>query len=271
MSLPSVRSAASDNMTLDPGIHYDIPDADYRALPYESHSGLQAWVSGKKRNMPKSIRQPGCLVETMLLELDALEKRYFKLDGDKGEEGHIIHKFSTKEGRAWLADQTIKHKGEGKEPVRKDDYEKAVAMAASLCRNLHTSRLLATARYSQVTVIADLCGVRCKARLDMVIEHNGIVIADVKTTSAMSADDFAASTVKYGYASQAAMYCDAYETASGGVVPREHYLLCVSKTARDDDYNPLVWRVRMTADMLAHGRRWYQDMLTVKGRANESQ
>lgn len=251
--------------TLAPGIYQGMPDDEYFALPFVSHSDLQAFAAGESRKpISKANAQAGHLAELFALEPTSYAVRYFTLPDDLDDEGHQIHKFNTKDGKAWLAEH--QKANVGLEPVRYEEREKAQKRGNALLRSGPTSAFFQYERNIQTVIVTELDGVMVKVRLDMEILRDGdVVIGDLKTTSALTAEEFRESIVKYGYASQAAIYCDAYAAATG-ITPRDYYNIVVSKTGRDDDGWPATWRVHYTAEMLAYGRRWYQDVLRLKGK-----
>jgi len=248
-----------------PGVHRNITDSEYRALPYVCHSDLQEFAAcDVKRKISSANAQAGNLAELFALDPTSYALRYFTLPDDRDEEGHQKHKFNTDLGKAWKLAQQKKQGSVAYEAVRFENHRAAQRRGDALTKSKETGAFFACERKAQVVVIAELDGVLCKGMLDLELPQDGeVVIGDIKTTSMLDAVMFNESIVKYGYASQAAFYCDLYASATD-IVPRDFFNIVVSKTAHDDDGVPVTWRVRYTPEMLAFGRRWYQDVLRLK-------
>ncbi len=257
---------------LSAGIHRGYTDSEYRALPYVCHSDLQAFAVGETgRKISNANAQAGNLAELFALDPTKYATRYFTLPDDRDEEGHQKHPFNTSQGKTWLLEETKKQGSVAYEAVRFEHHRAAVRRGEALKHSKETGAFFQCERHTSVVVIAKLCGVTCKSQLDMELLRDGsVTIGDIKTTSMLSAVEFNESIIKYGYASQAAMYCDLYSVATE-IAPENFYNIVVSKTAHDDDGVPVTWRVRYTSQMLAFGRQWYETVLNLKGRLDATQ
>jgi exodeoxyribonuclease VIII len=191
----------STNLT---GIHYEMPEAEYRMapaiagsdakhiLPPKTPAHYAAHMAGEiKREQSRSMLL-GTMAHLAVLEPTKLDAAF--VEKPEGKEGD----FRTKEGKEWRARV-------GNTPILDADEARAVrGIRDSIAAHAAAKDLLADTR-SEVSMFAEhRSGLWIKGRIDALKDG---VIADVKTTSAgADANTFARQCLSFNYHVSAAWY-----------------------------------------------------------------
>lgn len=198
-------------------IDYNMPAADYRALPRASKSGLDkiakspAHYKCRDQKEPSKAMRIGTALHSLVLE---------------GVQPLVMPEFSGK-GSVALRDEW-KAAYAGLLILSDDEATDVRGMAASI--SAHPIAGPAFSRrdgYAEVSALwtCPETGAECKSRFDWLLPS---AIVDLKTTSDASADAFARSVASYRYHVQDAFYSQA--AASCGI-PVEHFLFVAVETA----------------------------------------
>jgi hypothetical protein len=159
----------------------------------------------------------------------------------------------TKEGKETWANWMLEN--EGKVPVEKPTIAELQAMREAIFNHSRASKLLSYPDGIAESVMFWNClDIRCKARPDMILPDQHILI-DLKTTTDARPEAFSRSCWNYRYHVQAAFYCDGYRALTGHQ-PEAFLFIAIEKTA---PYAIQVYHAN--EDMIERGRRDYQQDL----------
>lgn len=197
-----------------PGISVGVSYQDYEREP-----GLRSHVLTDMRRSPMHCRYNldhpreasdamvlGEATHAAVLEPERFKKQYAaRPDNDPKEPWSSEHKNSNayKEGRAlWDA------KHDKAVILSAPEFDACAAMRDAAWAHPMAKRLLGGKGANEVVVLwDDPCEIRCKARLDRIVEYEGhTVIVDVKTCKDASAGAFSRACANYGYHLQGAWY-----------------------------------------------------------------
>ncbi|WP_313349113.1 PD-(D/E)XK nuclease-like domain-containing protein [Paracoccus sp. (in: a-proteobacteria)] len=103
----------------------------------------------------------------------------------------------------------------GMTPVKSDEYEVVNDMAAEIMARLAFMGIAFPPARSELTVIAEIDGVMCRAMIDHAPEDPRQPLWDLKTTTDASPDAVMRAIMAYGYDIQAAHYCEVWKAATG--------------------------------------------------------
>tara|TARA_R100000808_G_scaffold7070_1_gene20792 strand:- start:10833 stop:11711 length:879 start_codon:yes stop_codon:yes gene_type:complete len=243
----------------EPGIYEGVADKVYFGWDAVNNSSLspalrsmahyKAALEHKRPATP--AMEFGRFVHTVVLEPEILAKQYVVIPDLVAElEGEYKNPRATKEYREKLAAFHDLHVD--KQVIEADAYEKAIAMIDSVKRCSKASGYLRNDGASETSIVWNdkLTGVRCKARIDKVVEKG--LLADLKTTA--DASQFSKSMANFGYARQAAFYCDGMETLTG-----EPHRLAFVAVEKEPPFGTISAPVSEAA--IEFGRRQYQQVL----------
>jgi hypothetical protein len=197
------------------GLMRDMPAEDYHATQAMSAGGLkrmrqspahfygiQLDPNRPESGEPTAAMANGNLVHCALFEPDQVDARYVvKPDGMS---------FSTKEGKAWKAAQTL-------QVVDAEAMARAKAQAAAVRAVPDLAALLAEG-YGEASCfwIDDETGELCKCRPDWTSPAgDGVILTDGKTCRDASPEGFGRAIWNLGYHLAAAWYSDGFEKATG--------------------------------------------------------
>lgn len=263
----------SDIVITEPGIYYDLDEADYHA----QHDWL-SW-SRMKHLLPPST--PAHFKAS--LKAGEERKRHFDL-------GKVVHRLILGEGSDFEVVQALNRQKEsydatsydlvsaqahrdriyeaGRVPILRHELDAAEAMAASVQQHGTASALLADGR-PEVSLfwIDDETGVKCRARLDWLpnpdIGARRLIVPDVKTAADGSGPAFGKAAASFGYFGQWTHYLDGIRALSINKDPAfvfvivekdDPHLVNVGQFVKRDD----VAQARRAVD---HCRRLYADCL----------
>lgn len=127
-------------------------------------------------------------------------------------------------------------------------------MAHSLARSLIEDQ-----RFVEPSAFADLYGLPCKSRPDIVTRNDWLV--DLKSTQIARPDQFSKSIENYNYDRQGAFHHDCWVKASGGYVDatRLPYIWIAVESSAPFGVSVL----QMIPEMLLYGRKAYQQLIEV--------
>ncbi len=224
--------------SLGPGLHRDIPAANYHALPHCSNSRLSCLAASCPAKVRYEMDCPpaatpalllGSVVHCMVLEPNCVSQRIAVSPRcDK----------RTKEGKEiWLRWQAA---NPNKIILNDEQAVQAHAMAQAVKNSPHAAALLERASQREVSAIwQDKTGLTCKARFDALSEDPAAAFAlDLKMTIDASPQGFERSLDNYGYARQAAFYLAG--AAKLGLAIEDFVIVAVEK---DPPYLVAVHRV----------------------------
>jgi hypothetical protein len=201
-------------MTLEPGLHLDVPAADYHADPCATPSLSSSIAKVILAQTPKHA----------WMKHPRLNPKFTPEADDKFTMGSIVHElmlgrgagievidfddFKTKAARSIRDDA----RAAGLTPILLHQYKEACAIAASaltiLAKIRHAENFFSSKAVSEsVAVWMDIGGPLCRAMLDRFSPEDGGTIWDIKTTGAGLSDAaLARSITNNGYDLSAAFY-----------------------------------------------------------------
>ena len=234
------------------GFH-QLSRAEYDAIPAVNHSRLRwmkhspahyaAQATIDKEATPAQAR--GQLLSVALLEPDVF------LDTV------VVWRGGRRAGKEWQAFETA---NAGKTILTEEEHRECVALSRAVRAHPVAGRYLAEGR-GEVSMVWQLDGRRCKARLDWLCEDGTVV--DIKSTRDGSPDGYAREAWKYNVPSQSAWYADGYKALTG-VSPR--YVLIVVEA----ELPHVVVTYPVGADVMSVGRELYTQWLAQLGACEQS-
>lgn len=242
------------------GIFYDIPFAEYLNIKAASNSKLSNMAKCPANGLipikDNDNLRLGRACHTLVLEgVKQFNKEFVampKFDCRKPPEKILKAKF-------------VEENSE-KDIIKEDDITECVNIHKAIQAHPLAKNIINYEGKAEVTTIwKDVdTGLLCKGRLDFVADKETKTIIDLKTTADASIRGFTNSAVKFGYASQAAMYMDGLNTALGcqGVgdeIYETFIFVCVEKTAP--------YRVEvhtLSKEFLDWGRTRYKELLELE-------
>ena len=223
-----------------PGVYEDISDSEYRAMPAVGHSDLRQWISGHKAT--GRALTIGALLHDYVLRPQLVKGRYV----GTGEQFDL----RTKDGKTALA---LLEESTGKVAIQPSEKELVAHMVRGLRQDAKCAKALDAKRMTEVVLVAEMHGVLCKGKLDILADK---FIADLKSTGCENAQSFLDSIYRFGYHSQGAFYTDLCAALHNGI-HRPFLFLCTSKRVCD------AWVTRLSPEQYAAGSRWVEDTLTL--------
>jgi exodeoxyribonuclease VIII len=192
---------------------YHSPDCEYVSSTFlrtlQAKSPAHAMAEKKAEKKPKKCFEIGTLIHTLILEPETFESRYGVFDGD----------FRTKEAKELKAD----FESRNITVIKTADYENALACAEAM-KNFHFYDMIFGSGEPEVSLFAEIDGVKLKARPDWLQESTGRMF-DLKTTTDASPEAFTKSVGNYGYHIQACLAMRIHEATFGE--PCDDYLWLV--------------------------------------------
>ena len=212
------------------GIHYDMPEADYRSasaiagsdakhiLPPKTPLHYAAHMAGELKREPSKSMTLGVVSHVAVLEPKKLDTAF--VEKPEGID------FRTKAGKEWR--ESI-----GSTPILDADEARAVrGIRDSIAANKTARELLAETQ-SEVALFGEhRTGLQIKGRVDALKVPNDLecVICDVKTTSAgADYNTFSRQAASLNYHVSAAWYC--HLAGLNGLPPARFYWIAVETSA----------------------------------------
>lgn len=209
-------------MTLPPGLHFDIPEARYHADDLCAVPTLSSTVA---RLMLRSPRHGWTAHPRLNPDHEAKDSKTFDIGravhravlGRGGEYVAIPDDLLSDDGgvrsnaaKEWVANA----RADGLTPLKAAEVDQIGAMATSVTARLAEMGIRLDPARSEVTALAEVDGVMCRARFDNLPERGG-VFYDLKSTTDASADAVIRAVEADGYDVQAAHYQAVLEAATG--------------------------------------------------------
>lgn len=212
-----------------PHIERDLPDTIYHSFDAMSASRLRILDRSTSLHLAHSIANPSdspALAVGRALHCKVLTPHLYLRDFVVAP---AVDR-RTKEGKATY-ESFVASVG-NKTVLTADQAEEVSSMAAAIAANPDARMVVSDLNGSaEVSLFAEIAGVRAKSRFDRLVEVNGErIIVDVKTTaSSASKSEFERTIWNFGYGVQCAFYL---EMARACGVPAQHFVfVVVEKTA----------------------------------------
>lgn len=199
---------------MKPGIYHNIPEAQYRAIDAMNYSRIKLLSKSvelfKWRETHPISATPemdfGRIVDALLHEPDAFKERFAVApECDR----------RTKAGKEAYA--AFEASAAGKECVKADDYQRAVAAVEAVHLHAIASQLYTSGKPQVCIVWNDReTGVLCKGRIDWLTAS---AICDCKTAKTVDPKPFASQMYELGYHIQSAFYQDGLYELTGNRLP----------------------------------------------------
>lgn len=205
-----------------PGLHFDVPEDRYHAddlcaVPTLSstiarlmlRSPLHGWTAHPRLNpdhdsVNRKTFDIGRAVHRAVLGRGG---DYVAIPDDLlSDDGGV----RSKAAKEWVAEA----RAAGLTPLKAAEVDQIGAMSASVTARLAAMGIRLDPARSEVTALAEVDGVMCRARFDNLPER-GSVFYDLKSTTDASADAVIRAVEAYGYDAQAAHYQAVLEAATG--------------------------------------------------------
>lgn len=223
-------------MTLSPGVHRIEADAYHRDPCAEpslsstlarlilSRSPLHAWTASPRLNpawepIEKKTFDIGRAAHRAVLgaggDYVAYPAEYLASNGAA----------STKEAKAWAEEQ----RAAGRTPLKADEVDQVGAMADAVQRQLAAMGIKLDPARSELSAIAEIDGIWCRAMIDNAPTDPRQPLYDIKSTTDASPEALAKTIATYGYDVQAAHYLAVWKAATGE--DRKFRMIFVEKEA----------------------------------------
>ena len=242
------------------GIHTGIPEAAYRADPGINWSVLKLMdvPSKAKAAMAGVFKETKALRVGRVFHARVLEPQTFAAMWVRDRSKEFDRRLKT--GKEAWADW-VNSVGDTTTIVRPDEWDEAMTLADAALEHPEIASMLDAPGGKEVTVIADMEGVRCKARIDLMCSCGSgyTCVVDLKTTKNARPEPtgFGAEVSRYLYHCQAAYYLAILKAAAGesyrrwlwAAVEKEkpHLVSVVEASAEMLDAGERVWQERMQA------------------------
>lgn len=118
---------------------------------------------------------------------------------------------STKEAKAWAAEQ----RAAGLTPLKAEDVDLVESMAGAVRRQLAAMGINLDPARSELSALAEIDGVWCRAMVDNAPDDPRQPLYDLKTTTDASPESLSKTVAAYGYDLQAAHYLSVWKAATG--------------------------------------------------------
>lgn len=261
--------AQTEPFDVPDGVHDDLTSEQYDAIPamrrtvakhgLVSMRRLKAAIDGKIQCSSDALRF-GAAFHALLLEPDIFKSRYRVTHGcpakKKGgdECGNPAKRLSASDGMHYCGVH-LKKTADDPYAVTHDEHVAMRTMRDAVYEHDAVQALRRKGGF-EATVVGELCGVRCKAKLDKVLglDKKYPVIADIKKTTDVSEDALERTIDRYRLDLQAAWYCDLLESITGKQ-PQFVFIFCLDC----DDYD--VAARPLDAESLQVGRDAYRSVL----------
>lgn len=236
----------------EPGVYFDVPLADYLAIPAVSSHTLgafrrspahaHAYMTGAARDTVDPDGTGSALHALVLEGPGAFAERFTRAPDT----------FTDRRSKAW-AELRAAEDAAGRVLMLARDVDDVHAMAAGVTSAPAVERALRGLAATELTLVWDdpATGVRLKARVDA-LNPTLLAIIDLKSAVDAAPWAFAAAVWRYGYHRQAALYRAGVRVTGLGDY-REPVLLAYEK---EPPYVAVAYRVEERAMAAAHDEIW---------------
>lgn len=203
---------------MDDGIYYDMPEDEYRALPYVNQSSLKTLVQGgtpahykaaiEDDDKETDAKTFGKVVHSAILTPQDFEAVQPLPDDIRSRRGKAYDALITENpGITYLpSGEYVKHE---------ENRRIAERIRQNFLQHPQCDTFMRECTFETVLIWTDIeTGLKCKARLDM-LSKDFNYIADIKTTSRPNIYMAARSAYNYSYQVQVAFYIDGLCTVKG--------------------------------------------------------
>jgi hypothetical protein len=207
---------------IGPGLHHDIPEARYHAddlleVPTLSssvarqmlRSPLHGWTAHPRLNPDYAPRESAAFDLGRAVHRAVLGRGgdYVAIPDELLSDDGAIR---SKAAREWVAEA----RAQGLTPLKNETIDRILTVSGAVMRRLAEMGIRLDPARSEVTALAEVDGVWCRARIDNLPERGG-VFYDLKTTTDAGADAVIRAVEAYGYDLQIAHYQAVLEAATG--------------------------------------------------------
>lgn len=186
---------------MEHGYYPAMPEADYRALDAVCQTDLKEFAKCPERYRWLMNNKPD---QTPAMLIGAATHAYILQPEVWPDSYAVVPEIDrrTKQGKEdWAAFERL---ADGKQVIKKSDYESCKAMRQSCLAHREAAGLLGVGR-KEVSMVWGYYELALKGRIDI---DCGQTVVDLKTTEDASPVGFARSIAKFGYHIQAAFYID---------------------------------------------------------------
>lgn len=232
---------------LAPGVYDDVSEEQYFALPYASNSRLTL-LKRSPAHMKADMEQPrqetealflGTAIHSAVLQPDEFARRYIvsgpceallKSGDRKGEP--CGNNGGSRHAGAWFcgkhAPDTAPDAAIALSPKQ---WDTCIGVRSSMYAHAKLRRMLLARGRAELTVIWDdrETGVRCKARVDRLVEDFDGVVLDLKSTTDARPEEFERTIFTRGYYRQLGLYQDGL--AAHGIAMKHLVIAACEKEA----------------------------------------
>lgn len=202
----------------------------YKNLTYEEYTKLEGVNNSSLNELKKSYfhylayRSGQVREETDALKIGKVIHEYLYNDNYLNEECSVFRgDKKTKEKQ----DLYRELERTGKIILRDDDLYMIESIKKSVESNQYLSSLLKSSE-RELTLDFEMCGVKCKARLDGYFSYKkGGIVYDKKSTDSASRWDFGKTIYDYGYHRQAAFYVEG--ARQNGLEVTDYWIIALQK------------------------------------------
>jgi len=238
-------------MDIEPGVYPDLSEAEYRRLNALSRSDLLRWAYPTDKKIDPMAARIGTAFHSVMLEPHKVKANYVK--------GPDVDR-RTAEGKQVFADAEEHADADDKILIPHREFMLLREMSDTVKNHPKIGALRRSAidgkSRAELTVVWESQGVLLKARLDQVTDK---AIIDWKSTGCTEPEQFSQSCIRYRYHVQHAMYQDAWQAASGEILP--FVFVAVAKRP------PITcWAHQIDQRDVDHGRELYTTLVGLYAR-----
>ncbi len=232
-------------------LRYNVPEAEYRALPGAHQSSLWTIIERSPAHYHYEEAHPieatpamrfGAAFHAWILERETFPSRFIV----------AAEKFDRRTNAGKAAAAAFEAEAAGRIVLAEAEMDTIHAMAEAVLYHDDARGFMEQPGEPEVSVFWKACGIPCKGRIDRLVGNR--LILDLKTCEEAKRGPFERRCASYGYFMQAAFYADAL--AALGVVPLPPLFIAVEKAP------PYVCAVHQVGtDALDAGRAQYVEAL----------
>jgi hypothetical protein len=232
-----------------PGIHPDMPEAEYRSTRAVSCSTLKRFAEAPAKahvSLPDTdSMRAGRLIHSAVLEAWSFDTRYRRTDLDR------------RGTKAWKEDE-VAAAADGLLLLKDAEYDRLSAIRDAVHAHPTARELLAPGLITETAVFWEdpITGAACRARMDG-IRHDMRLVLDVKTTGDARQHRFSRSAADLRMHWQDAWYRDGIAAAPGGFRADAFLFIAVER-----DPPHLIAVYELAEDAVEAGRRQVREALS---------
>jgi len=227
----------------------NMPTEEYRAAEGQNVSQYKRWWEEDGEKLCHEMEKHVTVSEAM--EFGTLTHRAV-LEPENFDGSYALFSGKTKKGKAW---NEFKEANAPLTITSADRLESLVIMGQKLKKDTDSMNLLSGCSSEVSLFWQDECGIKCKARLD-IVKPQAHQIADIKTMADISARSFINMVDKQGGMIQAGHYVEGYRKCYGLDHNPSFSFICMETVA---PYR-VVCR-HLTEDVIEYGRRKNKETL----------